>query len=268
LRELKELARTQRRSGLWGVLVSVPGIVDEPAGKVLYSPNLHWLEGADLPGLIRSVWDLPVELLQEIRALALGHAVTNEPGEEFLLADFGHGVGGAIVTNGKLHATRMPLAGEIGHTPVAGNTRKCGCGAAGCLETLVSEEGLLESFARNGGVEQPTWKDLMGALAPTPLPKWLRLTLDDTARILAGALNVLGIQHLVITGRLAELPPEAIAHLSAGVERGALWGRFGKITVSAAPHRRAAGLVARGLDQLVLPARKTSADLTPAPSAL
>src|SRR5690349_8048494 len=58
---------------LWGNLVSVPGIVDEQAGKVLFSPNLHWLESANLPELLRSVWDLPVLLVQEIRALALGH---------------------------------------------------------------------------------------------------------------------------------------------------------------------------------------------------
>src|SRR6187402_745483 len=32
----------------WGVMVSVPGLVDEVSGKVLLCPNLHWCERADL----------------------------------------------------------------------------------------------------------------------------------------------------------------------------------------------------------------------------
>ena len=33
-----------------------------------------------------------------------------------------------------------------------------------------------------------------------------------------------------------------------------MWARFGQIVCQAAPHRRSAGLVAHGLDRLVLPA--------------
>jgi hypothetical protein len=80
------------KTGLWGVLVSAPGIVDEQAGRVLFSPNLHWSEGVDLPALVQSVLDLPVLLAQEIRALALGHLAANPQTPDFLLVDFGHGV--------------------------------------------------------------------------------------------------------------------------------------------------------------------------------
>ena len=39
----------QRRGGdVWGVLLCVPGIVDEVQGKVLFSPNVHWSEGGGL----------------------------------------------------------------------------------------------------------------------------------------------------------------------------------------------------------------------------
>ena len=39
---------------------------------MLYSPNLHWTEGANLAALVRQVWHAPVMLIQEQRALALG----------------------------------------------------------------------------------------------------------------------------------------------------------------------------------------------------
>ena len=90
------------------MLISVPGIVDEPAAKVIFSPNLHWLESAPLPRLVRQVWDLPVVLVQEIRALASGHLAVEPIREDFFLVDFGQGVGGALVLDGQLypHPTR------------------------------------------------------------------------------------------------------------------------------------------------------------------
>src|SRR5437868_744246 len=111
LRELKRAVATITggRSQFWGVLISVPGIVDEAEGKVLFSPNLHWLENSNLPEIMREVLDLPVLLVQEIRALALGHLVTEPVGEDFFLVDFGEGVGGAIVLDGKLYSHPMPL---------------------------------------------------------------------------------------------------------------------------------------------------------------
>src|SRR5205814_4108523 len=62
-----------RRGGdVWGVLLCVPGIVDEPAGKVLFSPNIHWSEGVDFRAMLRGLINGPGEVLREIRSLALG----------------------------------------------------------------------------------------------------------------------------------------------------------------------------------------------------
>jgi len=256
LAALKAAAQDFVNEELWGILISVPGIVDEQTGKVLFSPNLHWLEKINLPGLVRDLWDLPVLLVQEIRALALGHLTAEPGGEDFLLIDFGQGVGGAVVLEGELFSHPMPLSGEFGHTPVAGNRRRCGCGALGCLETLVSERGLLESFAaadKHRRAPAPaSWKAFSTRVNKSGLDPWLTETLNATAPVVAGALNVLGVRRLVVTGHLTELPA-CVSYLSAEVSKGAMWGRFGEIIVQTAPHRRAAGLVAAGIDRLVLP---------------
>jgi predicted NBD/HSP70 family sugar kinase len=264
LKNLKASLGGLPRAPLWGVVVSVPGIVDESAGKVLFSPNLHWLEQVDFPQLIQTVWELPVLLVQEIRALALGHLAA-EPGEEdFFLVDFGEGVGGAIVLEGKLYQHPMPLSGEFGHTPVAGNPRPCGCGAVGCLETLVSERGLLETFSRkeskiqnpkskgDDGETAVSWPALVRRVTERGIEPWLSEALDATAKVISGALNVLGIHQVVVTGLLTELPG-SVQHLAAQIKQGAMWGRFGEVACQAAPRRRAAGLVGVGIDRLVLP---------------
>jgi predicted NBD/HSP70 family sugar kinase len=220
---------------------------------VLFSPNLHWTEAADLPALISQVWKAPVVLVQEEHALALGHQATDAAGEGFLLVDFGDGVGGAVVIGGKLSSHPLPISGEIGHTPILGNDRPCGCGAIGCLETLASTRGLLQSFAAAKPKATRSWQSLSSSVAEKGVEPWLAKALDATAGVIAGALNVLGIRRVVITGTIHELPAPVMAYLSKAIAEGALWARFGELQVEGAPRRRVAGLVAAGLDQLIVP---------------
>lgn len=249
-RTLKKL----RMDGVWGTLISVPGIVDEIAGKVLFSPNLHWSEKVSLPHLIQDVVDLPVLMIQEIRALALGHLATHPSAQNFLLVDFGQGVGGAIVKRGKLYDNPLPLCGELGHTPVTGNHRLCGCGAHGCVETLVSRPGLLRSFAeqQHSGAK-PTWEHLVTHIHQHGIPAWLADSLEAAATVIAGALNVLGLRHVVLTGHVTELPAVVTDYLSRAIVRGAMWARFGEVTCVPAPRQRAAGLAVMGMDRLLVP---------------
>jgi predicted NBD/HSP70 family sugar kinase len=253
VRQLEVAAAKIPQKEFWGVLVSVPGIVDEPAARVLFSPNLHWTESVKLPGLIQQVWHAPVELVQEERALALGHQSVDPKEDDFLLVDFGEGVGGAAIVAGKPYTNPLPLSGELGHTPVVGNRRKCGCGAVGCIETLVAMRGLLQSHAAACGGDRCTWEDFVSSVSRDHVPRWLAETLDATAVVLAGALNVLGLRRLIITGILTELPSAVMNYLSRAVTKGAMWARFGKVEIESAPRRRTAGLVAVGIDRLVLP---------------
>lgn len=263
LRKAKESLRTQN---FLGVILSVPGVVDEGAGKILFSPNIHWSEAADLTAIVRGIWDVPVLLVQEERALALGHQVNSPDNEDFLLVDFGDGVGGAVIVNGKPLANPLPISGELGHTPVLGNHRRCGCGAVGCVETLVSIRGILESFAFAYPSKPKKWDALKHHLNTYGVEPWLAQSIDAASVAIAGALNVLGLRHVIITGSLTELAPTVLQHLSSAVANGSMWARFGEVECLGAPRRRAAGLVAVGIDRLVVPemeiniARRSGAD--------
>ncbi len=250
--QLRHVSSRYPAKQFWGALLSVPGIVDEQAGRVLFSPNLHWTESADLPGLVRQVWKIPVAMVQEERALALGHQYVNGSVQDFLLIDFGEGVGGAAIVAGKLYTNPLPLSGELGHTPVLGNERPCGCGAVGCLETLVSTRGLLESFAAAHPQCAASWACLAETIRKNGVEPWLSRSLDMTAVIVAGALNVLGLQHVAITGSLVDLPSPVLNHLSRAIISGSMWARFGQVAVESGPRHRSAGLVAVGIDRLIM----------------
>lgn len=252
-RELRKAADEISQKSFWGILISVPGLVDERQGKVLYSPNLRWTGGNALSLAIQEVWDAPVILIQEERILALGHHSAHREGEDFLLVDFGEGVGSAVLIFGKLYAHPLPISGELGHTPVPGNKRRCGCGSVGCLETLASSRGMLESFWEAHPKSRKTWSALSSHVAANGIEPWLAKTLDAMAAGIAGGLNMVGLRRVIITGSVNELPPVVFNYLAEAITKGTLWARFGELKVEKAPRRRKAGLVAAGIDRLIVP---------------
>ncbi len=250
---LHGLVKQVRAKDIRCVVLSVPGVVDESTRRILFSPNVHWSEGADLPALVQRVWPVPVLVVQEERALALGHHRQHSEQEDFLLVDFGDGVGGAILVGGKPFAGPLPISGELGHTPVPGNLRKCGCGAIGCVETLISARGLLEGFSRAHPRKKGGWAALQAHLKVQGVEPWLAEALHAAAFVIAGSLNVLGLRRVVITGVLSELPPVVFEGLSAAIKQGAMWARFGEVECVVAPRQRAAGMVAVGIDRFIAP---------------
>jgi predicted NBD/HSP70 family sugar kinase len=252
-RALRKAAAEISQKSFWGILVSVPGLVDERRGKILYSPNLRWTAGTAFSAPIQEVWRAPVILIQEERLLALGHHSAHREGEDFLLVDFGEGVGSAVLIFGKLYAQRLPISGELGHTPVPGNKRRCGCGSIGCLETLASIRGLLDSFGEAHPKARKTWTSLSSHVAAHGIEPWLAKTLDAMAAGIAGGLNMVGLRRVVITGSVNELPPAVFNYLAEAITKGTLWARFGELKVEKAPRRRKAGLVAAGIDRLIVP---------------
>jgi predicted NBD/HSP70 family sugar kinase len=238
---------------LLGIILCVPGIVDEAAGNVLFSPNLHWTEGVSLPASFHDVWHLPVVVVQELRSLALGHKTLDTSGEDFLAVDIGEGVGAAAVVGGMPYATQLPMSGELGHTQVQGSRRTCGCGAVGCLETMISRRGLLESFSESFAQREVDLAGLARHIDAQGVPPWLADTLHGAGTVIAGAINVMGIRKVVITGLLNDLPECVHARLAESISGGSLWERFGKISCVFAPRHHTAGMVAVGLDRVVMP---------------
>ncbi len=237
----------------WGVMVSVPGLVDEVSGKILLCPNLHWCERADLVAAFNEVFRAPVRLIQESRALALAEVGTRASASDFLLVDFGDGVGGSIVMGQRPYEGSVPATGEIGHTPIAGNLRQCGCGNRGCLETLIAEPWLVRSLAELTGDPEVTFAQVCRAALGPDLPQFLMDALDATAGCIAGILNVCGLKRVVLSGHIRELGPRASDHLIAAIRRSAMWSRFDTVEVELVQRRRARGLTIAGIQRVIMP---------------
>jgi glucokinase len=68
----------------------------------------------------------------------------------------GTGVGGGIVLNKEILYGAGGTAGEIGHTIIKKDGRRCTCGSKGCLEAYISERGIKETAKEIFGKEIDT----------------------------------------------------------------------------------------------------------------
>jgi predicted NBD/HSP70 family sugar kinase len=66
--------------------------------------------------------------------------------KDFILITIRGGVGTGIFLDGSLLRGAQGLAGELGHLTLEGDGRECRCGKKGCLETLVNQYVLYQSY--------------------------------------------------------------------------------------------------------------------------
>ncbi|MDB5326743.1 MAG: transcriptional repressor of the xylose operon [Phycisphaerales bacterium] len=245
-------AKPLLRQGLSGLLVSVPGVLDEATGKSVLSPNVHWMDGQAVAAALGAAMGIPAHPVQEIQCLALGHRAANAEADDFLLVDFGFGIGSAAMVRGQLfHGPRL-FAGEIGHTPVPGNKTVCPCGGVGCLETIAGRRQLFGADHADNDAETLSAEELKQLRKPSSAAR-VRSALEAAGFTIASAMNALGLDHVVVTGYAADLPAEIFAVLRQSITTAATAPRFGMIQIEKAPRHRLAGLASVGIDRLVVP---------------
>lgn len=141
---------------LLGVGVGASGLVDPLTGVNVIAPNLNWHD-VPLREYFARQLKLPVVVDNNVRAMALGEALFGQGKEVYSLA-FVYarvGVGAGIVVGGRLYHGGGAGAGEIGHmTMLPNGGQTCRCGNTGCLETLVSEQVIIDE-ARQLAVRDP-----------------------------------------------------------------------------------------------------------------
>ncbi|MFI7422707.1 ROK family protein [Nonomuraea sp. NPDC049684] len=171
--ELAEDRLAQARAAGMDVIacgVGSAGTVDDNGVVTHATDALPGWRGTDLASAFTERLGLPVTVLNDVHAWALGEARHGAArGRRLaLVLTIGTGVGGALVRDGELLRGRNGMAGSLGHTPAVlpPNTdadRPCPCGATGHLEAYASGPAILSAYHARGG----TAPDL-GSLA-TPL---------------------------------------------------------------------------------------------------
>lgn len=131
---------------LLGIGISIPGMVDSEARRIVLAPNLGW-ENVDMEDCFPKLPDIPVYVENEAMSSAIcEHWLGSCQGiNNFVCINVKSGIGAGIFTDGKLYRGSGGSAGEVGHIVVDESGPKCGCGNYGCLETLSSTISIAEN---------------------------------------------------------------------------------------------------------------------------
>ena len=122
-----------------GVGVGAPGPLDTKRGIVLLTPNLGWVN-LPLRQIIHDRLGLRAALDNDANCAVLGEWwVGAARGARHAIGiTIGTGIGGGLILDGRLYHGASDVAGEIGHTTIDTEGRRCKCGNYGCLEAYAS----------------------------------------------------------------------------------------------------------------------------------
>ncbi|WP_026688884.1 ROK family transcriptional regulator [Alteribacter aurantiacus] len=125
------------QSKILGIGIGMHGIVDHEKGIAVYAPN-YGLSDIRMKEELEKEFPFTVKVENDARALALGELWFGHGQEKqnVVCVNVGIGVGAGIILGGRLYHGEHGIAGEIGHTIIDLNGRRCSCGNYGCLQTV------------------------------------------------------------------------------------------------------------------------------------
>jgi glucokinase len=209
-------------------------------GVVLGSQNLGW-KNVPLKKKLEKQFGLPVAVTNDVNAATLGEwRFGSGKGVDDLAVLFvGTGVGGGVITGGKLLAGCTNSGGELGHITIVCEGRKCHCPNRGCLEAYVGGWAIAERaqeavrtspkdgqrlVSLAGSVEKVTAATVSQAYREGDLLAQ-RLVEETGHYLVAGVVSIVNAFNpcvLVLGGGVIEGIPELIQIVKESVQRRAL----------------------------------------------
>jgi len=127
-------------ASLAGIGVGVPGFIRIKEGFITNCNNLPYLENFPVRDEIGRRLGTAVVLENDANAAALGEKWigAGKDVDDLVLLTLGTGIGGGIISGGRVLRGFVGMAGELGHITVVPNGNPCGCGNQGCLEKHAS----------------------------------------------------------------------------------------------------------------------------------
>ncbi|MFF8845565.1 ROK family protein [Streptomyces sp. NPDC015127] len=226
-----------------GAGLAVPSAVAEPEGTALNPLHLAWPAGAP----VRDIFAERVAAAGirgpaftgndvNLAALAEHRHGAGRGAQHLLCVATGHrGVGGALVLDGRLHTGSSGLALEVGHLTVNPEGRPCHCGSRGCLDVEADPLAFLTATGRDPGPEVSLLqqsRDLLRGEYGDPAVRGAAAELIDRLGLgLAGLVNILNPDRIILGGLHRELLEADPERLRAVVADRSLWGRSGGVPI-------------------------------------
>lgn len=220
-KSIDEAARDSEASPEVAVGVAAPGPLDPRAGVVLFAPNLPGWRDVALRSRLQEMTGRRIALGNDANAAALGEyyfgagrAVRN-----MIYVGLGTGIGGGVISEGRLIDGARGMGGELGHVTVSLSGPRCTCGSTGCVESycsawaitrdaqLLVASGTGEAIcaAANGGEVGPREVGEAAAAGDAAALSLLERAGTALGAGLASFINVFNPEMIVLGGGVAEI---------------------------------------------------------------
>jgi fructokinase len=216
LRTISELVDfAEKKSGQRATVgICTPGAISLRDGHIKNSNNTI-LNGKAFDVDIAATVGRPVRIENDANCFALSEAIDGAAAAAPVVFGLilGTGVGGGVVVDKKILRGRNRIAGEWGHNPlpwIADQERQekpCYCGKFDCIETFLSGAGLSQEYRRCTGMELTAVEVAAAANAGDGRAvECLETYKHRLARALAGVINILDPDLIVLGGGLSNVP--------------------------------------------------------------
>jgi predicted NBD/HSP70 family sugar kinase len=233
-----------------GAAVAVPTAVSMPEGSAVRALYVGWPTGAPVRSIFAAQLagnevtgpaggPLRCEAVNDVNAVALAEhrQGAGRDASHLLVVSAEHrGVGGALVLGGALYTGSTGLALEAGHVSVDRDGRPCVCGNRGCLSVEADAERFLDLAGRAPDAAEPLLYQAMALLrAGYPDEDRVRAAaetvIDRLGLGLAGLINVVNPDRILLGGLHGQLLAAAPGRLRAAIAAGSPWGSGATIPV-------------------------------------
>lgn len=192
--------------------LSSPGPLDHQSGVIFTAPNIDGFADSNFPIVARLAADLggpPVFLDRDTVMAAIGEGTIGAAKgfRDFVYLTVSTGVGGAIVSGGRMLRGVTNTAGELGHFPVGSDAAvRCRCGSFGCVESLAAGRNLADAY----GVTDASIVYAKAAAGDARATTLIARSEAALSNLAVGIVNALNPARIVVGGSIAEHEPDHV----------------------------------------------------------
>ncbi len=156
-----------------GIAAAAPGSVDVKQNKVILAPNIAGWKNIKLGEILQKQFSVKVLINNDARLATIGEwkRGAGRGHDDLLYFTISTGLGGGVITGGKILQGTVGVATEVGHIVLQDDGPMCGCGKRGHLEAFSSGTGIQnfvrekikEGFPTNLKIKNPTTKEIAKA---------------------------------------------------------------------------------------------------------
>lgn len=208
---VRELLNEAKQQDLTVVRIGVGfgGPVDFERGIVYLSHHVHGWENFPLKAELENRFGIATSVDNDANAGTLGEWMfgAGKGIDDLLYVNIGTGIGGGIISAGKLVRGWRNLAGEIGHMTVKPDGPICTCGRRGCLEALASGSAIGREGTERFGRPMRSEEVFQLAEQGNEIAKQiLAEAIEALAFAIGAAANLFNPKRVILGGGVGEAP--------------------------------------------------------------